>query len=206
MFLFEATVGETEGIIGIDAVATAPVDKVEKFLAKFLFSHLGGFSGIVSGTGNLLLHSYGLDKRWERIGHAFEDVLAAFAHLELFPVFAVVVFLVVYKRMACYQFFADSVIDIRSGEKTLLFSQLAVEKYMHGDVAKFFFNIIGRLADDSLRKFVYLFDGKVSQAFGLPSYIKPICLLPVGYASAESVPYAPWHDVYRDIGNFTEVL
>ena len=48
--------------------------------------------------------------------------------------------------------------------------------------------------------------GKVSQAFGLPSYIKPICLLPVGYASADSVPYAPWHDVYRDIGNFTEVL
>ena len=54
---------------------------------------------------------------------------------------------------------------------------------------------------------VRLFDvKKVSQAFGLPSYIKPICLLPVGYASADSVPYAPWHDVYRDIEDFTEVL
>ena len=33
-----------------------------------------------------------------------------------------------------------------------------------------------------------------------------ICLLPVGYASEDSVPYAPWHDVYRNISEFAEVL
>lgn len=46
----------------------------------------------------------------------------------------------------------------------------------------------------------------VAKAFDLPSYIKPICLLPVGYAADGCVPYAPWHDVYRDISEFTEVL
>lgn len=54
---------------------------------------------------------------------------------------------------------------------------------------------------------VRLFDVKaVAKAFNIPQYIKPICLLPIGYASEDSVPYAPWHDVYRDISEFTEVL
>ena len=54
---------------------------------------------------------------------------------------------------------------------------------------------------------VRLFDvQEVAKAFDLPSYIKPICLLPVGYASEDSVPYAPWHDVCRPIEDFTEVL
>lgn len=54
---------------------------------------------------------------------------------------------------------------------------------------------------------VRLFDVQaVAKAFDLPSYIQPICLLPVGYASEDSVPYAPWHDVYRPIEEFTEVL
>lgn len=54
---------------------------------------------------------------------------------------------------------------------------------------------------------VRLFDvDAVAKAFDLPPYIKPICLLPVGYAAEDCVPYAPWHDVYRDISEFTEVL
>ncbi|MBR1731391.1 MAG: nitroreductase family protein [Ruminococcus sp.] len=54
---------------------------------------------------------------------------------------------------------------------------------------------------------VRLFDvEKVAKAFNLPPYIKPICLLPVGYATESCVPYAPWHNVYRDISEFTEVL
>ena len=54
---------------------------------------------------------------------------------------------------------------------------------------------------------VRLFDVKeVAKAFGLPSYIKPVCLLPVGYAAPDSKPYAPWHDVYRPIEEFTKEL
>lgn len=54
---------------------------------------------------------------------------------------------------------------------------------------------------------VRLFDvEKVAKAFNLPPYIKPICLLPVGYATDDCVPYAPWHNVYREITEFTEVL
>ena len=54
---------------------------------------------------------------------------------------------------------------------------------------------------------VRLFDaGEVAEAFGLPAYIRPVCLLPVGYASEKSVPYAPWHDVYRPIGDFVKEL
>ena len=54
---------------------------------------------------------------------------------------------------------------------------------------------------------VRLFDVEaVAKAFGLPAYIKPICLLPVGYASEDSVPYACWHDEFRDISEFTEEL
>ena len=47
---------------------------------------------------------------------------------------------------------------------------------------------------------VRLFDvDAVAKAFDLPHYMKPICLLPVGYASEDAVPYAPWHDVYKPI-------
>ena len=54
---------------------------------------------------------------------------------------------------------------------------------------------------------VRLFDvDAVAKAFDLPPYIKPRCLLPVGYAAEDSAPYAPWHDVYRDISDFTEEL
>ena len=54
---------------------------------------------------------------------------------------------------------------------------------------------------------VRLFDVKeVVKAFGLPSYIKPVCLLPVGYAAPDSKPYAPWHDVYRPTKEFTKEL
>ena len=54
---------------------------------------------------------------------------------------------------------------------------------------------------------VRLFDvQKVAKAFDLPPYIKPICLLPVGYATEDCKPYAPWHNVYREISEFTEVL
>ena len=54
---------------------------------------------------------------------------------------------------------------------------------------------------------VRLFDVEaVAEAFDLPSYIRPICLLPVGYASEDAVPYAPWHDVYRPIEDFSEEL
>ncbi|MBQ8053387.1 MAG: nitroreductase family protein [Lachnospiraceae bacterium] len=39
---------------------------------------------------------------------------------------------------------------------------------------------------------VRLFDvNAVAKAFDIPEYIKPICLLPVGYASNDCVPYAP---------------
>lgn len=54
---------------------------------------------------------------------------------------------------------------------------------------------------------VRLFDVKaVAKAFDLPPYIKPVCLLPVGYASEDCVPYAPWHDVYRPIESFCKEL
>lgn len=54
---------------------------------------------------------------------------------------------------------------------------------------------------------VRLFDVKaVAKAFDLPAYIRPVCLLPVGYASEDAVPYAPWHDVYRPIESFCKEL
>ena len=54
---------------------------------------------------------------------------------------------------------------------------------------------------------VRLFDVKaVAKAFDLAPYMKPICLLPVGYASDDSVPYAPWNDVYKPIEEISAVL
>ena len=41
MFFFEVLVGEAEGVVGIDAVATAPVDKIEKLLSEFLLRDEG---------------------------------------------------------------------------------------------------------------------------------------------------------------------
>ncbi len=54
---------------------------------------------------------------------------------------------------------------------------------------------------------VRLFDSKeVSEVFNLPKHIIPRCLLPIGYPSENSKPYAPWHFVYRNIEDFTEEL
>ena len=54
---------------------------------------------------------------------------------------------------------------------------------------------------------VRLFDAReVAKAFNLPKWIKPICLLPVGCAADDCVPYAPWHNVYRPIQDFTKEL
>lgn len=54
---------------------------------------------------------------------------------------------------------------------------------------------------------VRLFDvKKVAAAFELPTNIRPVCLLPIGYAAEDCTPYAPWHYVYRPIENFFEVL
>ncbi|MBR1942465.1 nitroreductase family protein [bacterium] len=54
---------------------------------------------------------------------------------------------------------------------------------------------------------VRLFDSReVAKAFDLHESIKPICLLPIGYAADDCVPYAKWHNVYRDIDEFVKVL
>lgn len=54
---------------------------------------------------------------------------------------------------------------------------------------------------------VRLFDAReVAKAFNLPSNLKPVCLLPVGYAAPDSVPYAPWHNVFRPIEEFCREL
>ncbi|MBQ8973481.1 MAG: nitroreductase family protein [Clostridia bacterium] len=54
---------------------------------------------------------------------------------------------------------------------------------------------------------VRLFDSRaIAEAFNLPAHIRPICLLPVGYAAEGSIPYAPWHDVYRPVESFTKEL
>jgi len=47
---------------------------------------------------------------------------------------------------------------------------------------------------------------QVAKTFNLPQPIKPICLLPIGYPSAEGAPFAPWHDAYRSIEEMTEEL
>jgi len=53
---------------------------------------------------------------------------------------------------------------------------------------------------------VRAFDSRqVTRAFSLPQHIKPVCLLPIGYPSAESKP-APWHNSYRSIEEMTEEL
>lgn len=54
---------------------------------------------------------------------------------------------------------------------------------------------------------VLLFDPEaVRKAFHLPENIRPHCLLPVGYPSADAEPYRPWHDVFRDTDDVVEVL
>lgn len=54
---------------------------------------------------------------------------------------------------------------------------------------------------------VRAFDSKqVARAFNLPRHIKPVCLLPVGYPSAESKPYVQWHNSYRSIEEMVEEI
>lgn len=51
------------------------------------------------------------------------------------------------------------------------------------------------------------FDSRqAAKAFGLPKHIKPICLLPIGYPSEDSEPYAPWHDTFRSLNEMVEEL
>jgi acetyl-CoA carboxylase carboxyltransferase component len=46
----EASVGEAEGIVGIDAVPASPVDEVEEFLAEFLLGHLAGLLRVLGAA------------------------------------------------------------------------------------------------------------------------------------------------------------
>lgn len=46
----------------------------------------------------------------------------------------------------------------------------------------------------------------VQRAFGLPDYMVPRCMLPVGYAHPDGGPYRPWHDVYKPTEELAEVL
>lgn len=51
------------------------------------------------------------------------------------------------------------------------------------------------------------FDSRqVAEAFDLPQQIKPICLMPMGYPSEDSVPYARWHNSYRPLRETVEEL
>ena len=53
---------------------------------------------------------------------------------------------------------------------------------------------------------VRLFDaGEVKKAFQLPQKIRPVCLLAVGYPTANSVP-SPWHTTNKAIEDFTVEL
>ena len=53
---------------------------------------------------------------------------------------------------------------------------------------------------------VRLFDAReVKEAFQLPQNIRPVCLLAVGYPTANSVP-SPWHTTSKAIEDFTEEL
>lgn len=44
------------------------------------------------------------------------------------------------------------------------------------------------------------------ETFDLPEYMVPRCILLVGYPSEASRPYRPWHDVYKDVSEISEVL
>ena len=46
---------------------------------------------------------------------------------------------------------------------------------------------------------------QVAKAFALPEHIKPICLLPIGYPSADSAPFRQWHDSYRPLSELVEI-
>jgi len=40
---------------------------------------------------------------------------------------------------------------------------------------------------------------QVAKVFDLPKNIKPVCLLPIGYPSEDSKPYAQWHFSYKPL-------
>ena len=49
------------------------------------------------------------------------------------------------------------------------------------------------------------FDSRqVAKVFDLPEQVPPICLLPIGYPSDESVPYEEWHSTFRPLSETVE--
>ena len=49
------------------------------------------------------------------------------------------------------------------------------------------------------------FDSRqVAKVFDLPEQVQPICLLPIGYPSDESVPYEEWHSTFRPLSEIVE--
>ena len=51
------------------------------------------------------------------------------------------------------------------------------------------------------------FDSRqVAKVFDLPEQVQPICLLPIGYPSDESVPYEEWHSTFRPLSETVEEL
>ena len=45
---------------------------------------------------------------------------------------------------------------------------------------------------------------QMAKAFDLPEQVQPICLLPIGYPSDESVPYEEWHSTFRPLSETVE--
>ena len=47
---------------------------------------------------------------------------------------------------------------------------------------------------------------EMAKAFDLPDYIKPRCLLPIGYPTDDCEPFPPWHYVNKGIDEFSEEI
>lgn len=155
-FVAEALVGAGEGGVGIDAVVVGPVDEVEEERAKRLFCGFGlrhsmfrrhfwrrrrtigrGQRGVDPDAGGFLLQADGLDQGRQAGGDTFEDGLASFVHLDLFPALAVVAVGMEDEGVAVDEFVADGVEYVGRGESPFLFGYFGVEEEVHEEVAEF---------------------------------------------------------------------
>ena len=52
----------------------------------------------------------------------------------------------------------------------------------------------------------YFDPAEIINEFHLPNNIKPICLLSIGYPADDCIPYAPWHNVTKELDEMVEIL
>lgn len=148
--------------LGCERIGIGLALEFGEFLADFIPDVVGGFP-IEADMRGFLLHALCPKKRRQMFGHARQDRVPPFLHLEPLPVLHDLVGTVSFDvtenmRMASDEFFGDVLDDVAQGERTTLFGDDRVHDDVQKQIAQLFFELGIVAAFDRIERFVRFLD------------------------------------------------